>query len=76
MLTAKQVRQLTPDKDKTVQENVEHLCNAIQNLAKGGNTSLAVGKYDFVYQKETLAKMRKLGYKINRSRAGYDFIEW
>ena len=76
MLTAKQARQLMPDKDKTVQENVEHLCNAIQNLAKRGNTSLAVGKYDLVYQKETLAEMRKIGYKIDRSRAGYDFIEW
>lgn len=76
MLTAKQARDLMPDKDKTVQGNVEHLCNAIQNLAKRGDMSLAVGKYDFVYQKETLAEMRKLGCKINRSRADYQTIEW
>lgn len=76
MLTAKQARDLMPDKDKTVQENVEHLCNAIRARAKLGSRVIAVGKYDFVYQKETLAEMRKLGYKINRSRAGYDFIEW
>lgn len=76
MLTAKQARALMPDKDKTVQENVEHLCNAIQNIAKRGDRFLEVGKYDFVYQKETLAKMRKLGYKIARSRADYQTIEW
>lgn len=76
MPTAKQARALMPDKDKTVQENVEHLCNAIQNIAKRGDRFLAVGKYDFVYQKETLAEMRKLGYKINRSRADYQTIEW
>lgn len=76
MLTAKQARDLMPDKDKTVQENVEHLCNAIQAGAKRGSRVIAVWQYDFVYQKETLAEMRKLGYKINRSRADYQTIEW
>lgn len=76
MLTAKQARQLMPDKDKTVQENVEHLCNAIQNIAKRGGSRIAFGRYDYVYPNETLAEMRKLGYKINRSRADYQTIEW
>lgn len=76
MLTAKQARDLMPDKDKTVQENVEYLCNAIRARAKLGSRVIAVGQYDFVYQKETLAKMRKLGYKIARSRAVYQTIEW
>lgn len=76
MLTAKQARDQMPDKDKTVQENVEHLCNAIQNIAERGGNRIAFRRYDHVYPNETLAEMRKLGYKINRSRADYQTIEW
>lgn len=73
MLTANEARDMMPDKDTVIYENVQSICNDIQILAQKGYSRIYID-YDVRYLEETLAKLKELGFTIRKD--GLTFAEW
>lgn len=75
MLTAKEVRAIMPDKETTINNNLEQICEVIVGIAKQGYTS---GIYEEIcpYKRETLQRLEKLGFKIRSNSAEGLIIDW
>lgn len=75
MLTAKEVRAIMPDKETTINNNLEQICKVIAGIAKQGYTS---GIYEEIcpYKRETLQRLEKLGFKISSNSAEGLIIDW
>ena len=74
MLTAKEARAMTIDKDVIVNKEVNKICKSVAKLAKQGYTSFAL-ENSFIYPKETIQKLCELGYTVTNSYSGI-IISW
>lgn len=74
MLTAKEAREMTTDKDVIVNKDVTKVCKSVAKFAKQGYTSF-VFENGFVYPKETIRKLCELGYNVTNSYSGI-VISW
>ena len=74
MLTAKEARAMTIDKDVIVNKEVNKICKSVAKFAKQGYTSFAL-ENSFIYPKETIRKLCELGYTITNSYSGI-IISW
>lgn len=74
MLTAKEARAMTIDKDVIVNKEVNKICKSVAKLAKQGYTSFAL-ENGFIYPKETIRKLCELGYTVTNSYSGI-IISW
>ena len=74
MLTAKEARAMTTDKDVIVNKEVNKICKSVAKLAKQGYTSFAL-ENGFIYPKETIRKLCELGYIVTNSYSGI-IISW
>lgn len=74
MITAQEAREMIPDKDTVIHDNVQTICNSIQQFAQKGYHSIYI-EGGLLYFEETLAKFEELGYSI-RKENNITFIEW
>ena len=74
MLTAKEARAMTIDKDVIVNKDVNKVCKSVAKFAKQGYTSFAL-ENGFIYPKETIRKLCELGYNISNGYSGI-VISW
>lgn len=75
MLTAKEIRAMMPDKETVINNNVEKFCKVIAGIAKQGYSS---GVYDEIcpYKRETLQRLKELGFKITNDNVDGLVIDW
>ena len=74
MLTAKEARAMMPDKETIIHDNVESICNDIQQAAQEGCSSISFNR-GIYYFKETMDKLKELGYTVKREDYIW-YIEW